>query len=106
MTPKRFTRPVQVIVGLGFAHEVSSVMDAYQLLDEWVGFRSPTHAATLALFRSALADDEDAETARLAFEAFARSRGILAAEEIVSSGGAAEEWMTAYDRRSEVVVDG
>ncbi|UCI21335.1 DUF982 domain-containing protein [Mesorhizobium sp. B2-1-8] len=106
MTPKRFTRPIQVIVELGFAHEVSSVMDAYQLLDEWVGVRSPTHAATLALFRSALADDKDAETARLAFEAFARSRGIPGQDAIESFGGAAEDWMTAYDRRSDVVVDG
>ena len=96
MTAKSFIRPVPVFVGLGFPYEVSSVLEAYKFLEEWTGSRSPTYAATLAVCHSALVGDKDVESARVAFEAFARARGILAPDAIeLAAARAADEWMTA-----------
>lgn len=96
MTAISFTRTVPVFVGLGFPYEVSSVLEAYQFIVEWAGSRSPAYAATLAICQSALVGDNDVESARVAFEAFARSRGILAPEAIeLAAARAADEWMTA-----------
>ena len=96
MTAKSFIRPVPVFVGLGFPYEVSSVLEAYQFLEEWTGSRSPIYAATLAVCHSALVGDKDIESARVAFEAFARARGILAPDAIeLAAARAADEWMTA-----------
>ena len=96
MTAKSFIRPVPVFVGLGFPYEVSSVLEAYQFLEEWTGSRSPIYAATLAVCHSALVGDKDVESARVAFEAFARTRGILAPDAIeLAAARAADEWMTA-----------
>lgn len=78
MNVRSFSHPVHVFVGLGFPCEVSSVMDACQVLDEWSGSRTSIHAATSAACRSAFAGTADVESARTAFEAFARSQGILA----------------------------
>ncbi|PBB90712.1 hypothetical protein CK215_20660 [Mesorhizobium sp. WSM3864] len=96
MPAKRFSQPVAIFVGLGFPRELNTVFEAYQFLDEWTGSRSPTYATTLALCRAAVAGEQDAEAARVAFEAFARSRGILAAEAMeLAAARAAQEWMAA-----------
>ena len=73
-----FSHPVNVFVGLGFPYEISSLMEACQVLDEWSGSRTSTYEATSAACRAALAGKTDVEAARLAFEAFARAGGILA----------------------------
>lgn len=96
MHAKRFSRPVPVFVGLGFPREIGSVMDACQFLDEWTGSRSPAHAATASVCHAALFGEQEVEAARLAFEAFAGSRGILAPGAIeLAAARAAKEWMQA-----------
>jgi len=78
MTVVSFSHPVNVFVGLGFPCEISSVIEACQVLDEWSGSRTSTYTATAAACHAALAGMGDVESARAAFEAFARARGILA----------------------------
>ena len=73
-----FSHPVNVFVGLGFPCEISSVMQACQVLDEWSGSRTSTYATASAVCHAALAGMSDVELARAAFEAFALARGILA----------------------------
>jgi hypothetical protein len=95
MSAMRFSRPVAVFVGLGFPHEIDSVFEAYQFLDEWTGSRSPSQAAALALCQAALGGECDADAVRVAFEAFAAARGILAPDALeLAAARAAEEWMT------------
>jgi hypothetical protein len=78
MDSKRFAQPVSIIVGLAFPHQIETVSEAFQVLNEWNGARSPTHAMALKLCRAGSAGEVDVEVGRLAFEAFARTRGILA----------------------------
>jgi hypothetical protein len=105
MSAHRFNHPVHVFVGLGFPHAVSSVQEARQILDEWTGRHSPKYTASVALCQSALARKEDVEAARAAFEAFALAHGILAPDAIeLAVARAAEEWMAAYDGRTEVLT--
>ena len=80
MNTNTFKQPVPIFVGLGFPHQVESVAEAHQILSDWpAASRGFDHAMTLDACRSALAGDVDAETARAAFERFARRRGILGA---------------------------
>jgi hypothetical protein len=79
MKTRLFSRPVLIFVGLGFPREVTSVLDAYQVLTEWpAGSRSPIHAKALESCRAALNGEGTVETARTEFETFARRYGILA----------------------------
>ena len=78
MDNKRFAHPVSIIVGLGFPRQIETASEAFQVLNEWHGARSPTHAMALNVCRAASAGEVDVEAARLAFEAFARTRGMLA----------------------------
>jgi hypothetical protein len=77
MDPKRFVHPVSIFVGLGFPRRIETASEAFQVLNEWNGARSPTHAMALNVCRAASAGEVDIETGRLAFEAFARNRGML-----------------------------
>jgi len=80
MKVRSFSHPIHVFVGLGFPYEISSVMEACQVLDEWSGSRTSIYAATSAACRSALVGKTDVESARAAFEAFAQAQGILASD--------------------------
>jgi len=76
---RQFSQPVSVFIGLGLAHDVGSVSEAFELLNEWCcGGRGPAHEAAFDACRAAFACECDDETARQAFEAFARAAGILA----------------------------
>lgn len=89
-----FNHPVHVFVGLGFPHEVGSVLEAYRVLEDWSGSRGTAHSETLAACRSALLGGGHAEQARVAFEEFARARGILAPEAVdMAAARHAEEWL-------------
>jgi Protein of unknown function (DUF982) len=77
MDRMRFAQPVSIIVGLGFPRQIETVSEAFQALNEWNGARGPTHAMALKLCRAGSAGEVDVEVGRLAFEAFARTRGIL-----------------------------
>ena len=81
MHSRQFARPVSIFIGLGFPHSVGSAREAFELLNDWpCGGRSPVHEAAIDACRAALACECDDETARQAFEAFARASGILALE--------------------------
>ncbi|MGX5841134.1 DUF982 domain-containing protein [Mesorhizobium sp. ArgA1] len=102
---KLFSTPVSVFVGLGFPSDISSVAEACSLLDEWTGSRSPAYAATLAVCRSALRGERDIESARVAFETFARSRGILAPDalEMAASRAAERVRVEVWPEREELI---
>jgi hypothetical protein len=79
MNRGQFSRPVSIFLGLGLAHDVGSVREAFELLNDWPsGGRGPVHEAAIDACRAALACECDNETARRGFEAFARAAGILA----------------------------
>ncbi|MFE0019164.1 DUF982 domain-containing protein [Mesorhizobium sp. NPDC059054] len=92
---KSFAKPVSIFVGLGFPMDVESVEEAYEILNEWVGSRSPTHAQAFAAVGAAL-NGGSVSVARISFEAFARRAGILAPEALeLAAAKAAEEWLSA-----------
>ncbi|CAM5484256.1 hypothetical protein MAUB1S_08120 [Mycolicibacterium aubagnense] len=92
---KSFAKPVYIFVGLGFPRDVESVEEAFEILNEWVGSRSPTHEQAIATVRAALGDGS-VSMARLAFEAFARKTGILAPDVLeLAAARAADEWLSA-----------
>jgi hypothetical protein len=75
------SRPVSILVRLGFAHDIRSAREAFELLDDWPSRgRGPAHEAAIDACRTALAWECDDEAARQAFEAFARAGRILAPE--------------------------
>jgi hypothetical protein len=92
---QKFLQPVPIFVGLGFPYDVETPLDALRVLDEWAGSRGPAHTMAKAVCRAALAGDADVDAARIAFEAFAKSRGILAPEALEAAAAqyAAEEWI-------------
>jgi len=78
MMRQSFDRPVTVLVGLGMPVEIGSVMEAYDLLDNWPpSLRNPTHAVAYNACKAALMDLVDAETARATLVAFARKSDLL-----------------------------
>ena len=94
MDRSRFAQPTSIFIGLGFPHEVGTSAEAYRVLNEWTGSRGPTHTMALNVCRQAVADETNVEAARLAFEAFARSRGILASEAMMAaSESLSDEWL-------------
>lgn len=97
MNGRQFSRPVSIFVGLGLAHDVGSVSEAFELLNDWPsGGRGLMHEAAIDACRAALACECDDETARREFEAFARAAGILAPDILAQSGQqTTDEWTTA-----------
>ena len=78
MMRQSFDRPVTVLVGLGMPVDIGTVMEAYDLLDNWPpSLRNPTHAVAHNACKAALMDLVDAETARATFVAFARKNDLL-----------------------------
>ena len=81
MPSRQFSRPVSIFIGLGFAHDIGSVREAFELLNNWpFSQRGPAHGPAMDACRAALACECDYETTRQALEAFARAHGILAPE--------------------------
>ena len=80
MDTRRFTKPITVLVGLGYPYEVIGTMEAYRLLSEWPGGDNAAQAAALNACRAALAGEIEPETARDIFAAFARRSGVLVPE--------------------------
>ena len=78
MMRQSFDHPVTVLVGLGMPVDVSTVMEAYALLNDWPhSQRNPTHAIALKACKAGLLDLVDARTVRAAFEMFARKNDVL-----------------------------
>ncbi|WP_274630902.1 DUF982 domain-containing protein [Arvimicrobium flavum] len=79
----QFTKPVTILVGLGFPSSISNVTRAYGLLADWpTSQRGPAHELALSACRAALTGEVDAQVARSAFVDFAREAGILTSEPI------------------------
>lgn len=97
MNSRQFSRPVSIFIGLGFAHDIGSTREAFELLNDWLsGGRGPAHEAAIDACRAALACECDDETARQEFEAFALVPGILAPEiPAQSEQRATDEWTAA-----------
>jgi hypothetical protein len=90
----KFDRSVAVFVGLGFPREIESVLDAFQLLNEWTGSGGPVHQPALDTCRAALVGKENADSARQALVAFALDRNILAPDALAATAARfAQEWM-------------
>ncbi|MDX8482281.1 DUF982 domain-containing protein [Mesorhizobium sp. VK24D] len=93
MTNHKFNEPVSVFVGLGFPHEVATVLDAYHLLLEWNGIPDLDRDGALEVCRKALNGHRTAEDAREAFESFAHTKGILSEEALERAASSyAQEW--------------
>jgi hypothetical protein len=94
MSGSRFSKPVSIFVGLGFPQDIETPSEAFRALTEWHGSRGPSHAMSINVCRTALVDETRVEAARIAFEAFARARGMLAPDAMVETAKhASEEWL-------------
>ena len=91
MSGRSFSKPVSTIVGLGFARDVDTSQEAYRVLTEWQGATGPTHAMAVKVCRMAIAGETSVEAARFAFEAFARTRGMLAPDALIEPTQLASE---------------
>jgi hypothetical protein len=91
---RRGTWPVEVFVGLGFPLEITTVLGAFQFLNEWAGVRGVVHQTAIDACRAVLAGTGDEVRARKAFVEFARDRDILGPEALAMTARKfAEEWM-------------
>ena len=92
-----FPHPLSIFVGLGFPREVSDVLEAYKLLNEWPeSGRGPAHLIALHTCAAVLGGHGTGTDARDAFEAFAAGRGILAPDALQRSADAlGQEWLPA-----------
>lgn len=94
MVGHKFDQAVSIFVGLGFPCDVATPSEAFELLNEWLGKRGELHSAALRLCRLATIGEVDVTAARVALEAFARSRGILAEDALIDTARrTSEEWM-------------
>lgn len=94
MNTSKFDRSVAVFVGLGFPREIESVLDAFQLLNEWTGSRGPVHQIALNTCRAALMGTENVDGARQSLVEFALDRNILAPDALAATAARfAQEWM-------------
>lgn len=76
----RFRKPFYLTVGLGIPVEVTSVEQAYALLNDWpIWRRNRSHAVALNVCRAALSGEIDTDTARASLAAFARRHDCAAA---------------------------
>lgn len=79
MKPDTFDKPVRVLVGLGVVREIRTALEAYMFLNDSPGYmRNPAQLMALKACKTALLGEIEAETARGAFEAFARKQDLLA----------------------------
>jgi hypothetical protein len=68
-----FEEPIYLTVGIGVPVEVTSVEQAYALLNDWPSWRrGPHHSVAINACRAALAGDIEPDTAWSALDRFAR----------------------------------
>lgn len=99
MEDPQFDRPVAVFTGLGFPREIETVLDAYHFLTEWKAIPDVDQMGAMEVCRKALSGARTGHEARMAFQRFARNRGIVA--EIACARAAtslAEEWSIRRSR--------
>jgi hypothetical protein len=81
MTPDTFEKPVRILVGLGMPRDIRNVLEACMFLDDTPGYlRNSAHVMALKACKAAVLGKIEAETARGAFEAFARKHDLVAPE--------------------------
>ncbi|XUY29744.1 DUF982 domain-containing protein [Agrobacterium sp. rho-8.1] len=80
MKPDVFDKPVNILLGLGIAIEVNSVMHACQILADWRDQDDPSRELALKACRAALKGGIDAQTTKAVFVAFAKKHDLLAPE--------------------------
>ena len=78
----QFSKPVCVLVGLGYRREIRSVLEAFECLNDCPG-DTREKAAALAACRAALEGRTRSDTARLALISFA-----LKQDQLITNGGA------------------
>jgi hypothetical protein len=94
MANPKFDRPVAIFTGLGFPHEIESVLDAYHFLLEWKGIPDLDQRGAMEVCRKALSGARTGHDARKAFQRFARNRGIVADLGYGRAASSlAEEWL-------------
>jgi hypothetical protein len=72
----RFSEPFYLTVGIGIPVEVTSVEQAYALLNDWPMWRRDrSHGVALNVCRAAIAGEIDIDTAQASLAAFARRIG-------------------------------
>lgn len=87
----QFSKPVLILVGLGYRREIRHALEALQFLNDWPGESREKHAA-IAACRAALEARTAADTARLAFIAFCLKHDLLLEQTgILVLGGKAGE---------------
>jgi hypothetical protein len=78
MKPDTFDKPVRILVGLGVVREIRNALEAYMFLNDAPGYmRNPAQLMALKACKAAVLGEIEAETARGAFEAFARKQDLL-----------------------------
>jgi hypothetical protein len=94
MNNPKFDQSVPIFIGLGFPREVSTVLDAYDILIEWNGIPDLDHSGAIEVCRKALNGKRNGKDARKAFEWFALNKGILAEDAYLrASDKLAQEWL-------------
>jgi hypothetical protein len=79
MTNAAFSRPVIMLVGLGFPRLLKNSMDALQVLEDLnSAYHDPAYFAAVDACRGAIAGNVRPELARGLVEAFASEHGMLA----------------------------
>ena len=78
MNAIEFERPVLIVSGVGMPVWISTVAQAYTLLDEWpVARRNAAHKLAIDACRAALRGDIGSDLACAAFKGFAKRQDIL-----------------------------
>jgi hypothetical protein len=80
MKPDMFEKPVTILLGLGIPIEISSVVQAFQILMDWRTPADPARELALKACRAALSGEIDAQMARAVFIAFAERHDLLVPE--------------------------
>lgn len=81
MIPDRFSKPVTILIGLGFPLKISTVMEAFRYLADCpTRVRDRSYTVARNACSTAITGDIEAETVRGLFAAFAERHQILAPE--------------------------
>jgi hypothetical protein len=79
MTPDRFTKPVTILVGLGFPLKINTTMEAFRYLADCPeSIRDHSHRVAKKACSAAIRGEIEPDTARGLFAAFAERHRLVA----------------------------